>query len=124
MLIATGFALRSHTVLHVSSSFESTTRQAANSRRKPPIGEELRHTSAIVRLGEGSANGRSTIFSVTGIGGLTANSGISVTPVLAATIWRRVSMLVAWKSTRSWAPDSAQTSSACSRRQCPSRGRL
>ena len=63
-----------------------TLRDSANLRKKPPSGELLLHTRAMVRLGAGDANGRSAMVSVDGMGGLTDSTGIRVTPALAATI--------------------------------------
>ena len=52
-------------------------------------------TRAIVRLGAGSAKRLICMLTVCAIGGFTAMTGIRVTPTSAATICRRVSMLVA-----------------------------
>lgn len=68
---------------------------SASSRKNGPSGELLRHTSAMVRLGAGGAKGRKVMLGVAAIGGFMDSTGIRVTPVLAATICRRVSMLVA-----------------------------
>ena len=83
--------------MHQGSSRDdgSTLKLSASLRKKLPSGELLRQTRAMVRLGAGASKGRSAILSVDGMGGLTDNTGINVTPALAATICRRVSMLVA-----------------------------
>ena len=86
-----------------------------------PVNAEVRRQIiAMRRCGAGSENGTRLTPGEFGAGACTESAGISVTPTLALTMCRNVSRLVARKPGFSAAPVIAQTSSAWSRRQCPS----
>src|SRR5688572_25156526 len=78
---------------------------------------DLRHTAPTVRVGTGLTNGRMTTPRAWPYAPRPASSGNRVMPTPAATIWRRVSRLVARKSCFSCTPLPEQMSSAWSRRQ-------
>src|SRR5690606_7512910 len=103
-----------------SSSAGSCRNTSARRCRKACIAELLRHTIAMRRLGAWPLNSIRCRPSTGATGGCTAITGSRVMPTLAATIWRRVSRLVARKPECSPAPAMWQTSSAWSRRQWPS----
>src|SRR5208282_2405856 len=81
---------------------------------------DLRHTAPTVRVGAGLLNSRTVSPRCEPNGESTANSGSKVMPSPATTICRKVSRLVARKSSASWTSTRLHTSSAWSRRQWPS----
>src|SRR4029077_3801609 len=83
-------------------------------------GVVLRHTAPTCRAGAGRTNGRSTTPRPLRYDPRPASSGSSVTPAPAATIWRKVSRLVARKARAARTATRLHTSSASCRRQCPS----